>query len=128
MRIEAVELRVVRLPLVRPFAAAHGMVVDRCVLLVRVVGDEGEGWGECAAEEVPRYWYESVDSAAAVLPMLAVGSEVAGHPMAKAGLEMAVLDAELRAAGVSLSEHLGGTRPRIDATATAGFEDDVAAF
>jgi O-succinylbenzoate synthase len=128
VRIEGVELRVVRMPLLRPFATAHGMVIDRSVLLVRVIGNDGEGWGECAAEEVPTYWYESVESACAVLPMLAVGSPVSGHPMAKAALEMAQLDASLRAEGVSLASHLGGTRDRIDATATAGFEDDVAEF
>ena len=60
--------------------------------------------------------------------MLAIGSPISGHPMAKAALEMAQLDATLRAQGVSLAEHLGGTRERIDATATAGFEDDVAEF
>jgi O-succinylbenzoate synthase len=128
MRIDAIELRVVRLPLVRPFATAQGMVIERSVLLVRVVGDEGEGWGECAAEELPTYWYETVDTACSVLPRLAVGSPVRGHPMAKAALEMAQLDATLRAEGVSLATHLGGTRDRIDATATAGFEDDVGAF
>ena len=128
MRIEALELRVVRLPLVRPFAAAHGTVLDRSVLLVRVVGDDAEGWGECSAEEVPRYWYETVETAAAVIPLLAVGTTVAGNPMAKAALEMAVLDATARAEGVSLADRLGGTRARIDATVTAGFEDDVAAF
>jgi O-succinylbenzoate synthase len=128
MSIDAVELRVVRLPLRRPFATAHGMVIERSVLLVRVVGDDGEGWGECAAEEVPTYWYESVESACAVLPHLAVGFPVWGHPMAKAALEMAQLDATLRAQGISLADHLGGTRDRIDATATAGFEDDVAEF
>ena len=128
MRVDAIELRVVRLPLVRPFATAHGMVIERSVLLVRVVGDDGEGWGECAAEEIPTYWYESVDTASAVLPRLAVGSPVSGHPMAKAALEMAQLDAQLRVDGVSLASHLGGTRDRIDATATAGFEDDVTEF
>ncbi|MEY2420912.1 MAG: o-succinylbenzoate synthase [Acidimicrobiaceae bacterium] len=117
-----------RLPLRRPFATAHGMVVHRSVLLVRVIGEDGEGWGECAAEEVPTYWYESVESACSVIPMLAVGSSVSGHPMARAALEMAQLDASLRAQGVSLASHLGGTRDKIDATATAGFEDDVTEF
>jgi len=34
--------------------------------------------------------------------------EFKGHRMAKAALEMAVLDAELRAAGVSFAAYLGG--------------------
>jgi O-succinylbenzoate synthase len=48
--------------------------------------------------------------------------------MAKAALEMAMLDATLREQGVSLAQHLGGTRTAIDATATAGFDDDIAEF
>lgn len=126
--VRALELRVVRLPLKRPFVTAHGMTIERSVLLVRVIGPDGEGWGECAAEEHPIYWYETVETACAVLPRLAVGSPVAGHPMAKAALEMAMLDATLRAEGVALVDHLGGTRDRIDATATAGFDDDISEF
>ena len=43
-----------------------------------------------------------------------------GHPMAKAALEMAVLDAELRAAGVSFADHLGAVADRVPAGVSVG--------
>ena len=46
MRLEAVELRVVELPLVSPFRTSFGTeLVKECVVL-RAVTDAGEGWGE----------------------------------------------------------------------------------
>src|SRR4051794_27933233 len=115
MRIEAVELRVVALPLVTPFASAHGTVTTRTAVVCRVTGPDGEGWGECGALPEPTYTAEYVTGAVVVLrehlvPRLldAAGrcstgltaTEVAGaldgvvgHPMAKAALELAVLDA-----------------------------------
>ena len=49
MRVESVELRRIRLPLVAPFRTSLGTQHDRDVLLVRVLGPDGEGWGECVA-------------------------------------------------------------------------------
>jgi O-succinylbenzoate synthase len=48
--------------------------------------------------------------------------------MAKAAWEMATLDALLRGRGVPLAAHLGGVRTTVDATATVGFDDDVAEY
>ena len=45
--------------------------------------------------------------------------------MAKAALETAILDAELRAAGTSLSTHLGGTRDRVAAGVSIGIMDTI---
>ncbi|MCU0309710.1 MAG: o-succinylbenzoate synthase [Acidimicrobiales bacterium] len=146
MRIESVELRIVALPLVTPFATAHGRVDERRSVLVRVVGDDGEGWGECAALPDPTYSAEYVEGALLTLrrhlvprlfaagrddprePVAAhvgdVLSGVVGHPMAKAALELALLDAELRGRHRSLAEHLLGDRPppppEVPAGATLG--------
>ena len=133
MRIEAIELRVVSLPLVTPFATAHGTVARRSSVLVRAITTEGEGWGECAALPEPTYTAEYVDGALLTLrrhlaPRLlhpaasdsaapdaehlrGLLDDVVGHPMAKAALEMAVLDAELRASGTSMAVGLLGARP-----------------
>lgn len=110
------------LPLVEPFVTARGAERARHLVVVRVLGD-GEGWGECSALAAPTYTEEWADGAALVLrdelaPRLLEGGlaalgAVVGHPMAKASLEMAVLDAELRAAGRSLAQHLGATRARV---------------
>jgi O-succinylbenzoate synthase len=141
MRLEAVELRRVALPLVTPFRTAHGTERVKRAVLVRAVTDAGEGWGECVALGEPGYSAEHVDGAHAVLrdalaPLL-VGGEVAagdvarllapvpGHPMAKASLEMAVLDAELRAAGTSLAAHLGATRDRVPSGVAVGIAGSI---
>ena len=53
---------------------------------------------------------------------------VKGHPMAKAALEMAVLDAELRAAGVSFADHLGAVVDRVPAGVSVGIQPSVPAL
>ena len=128
MKLDAVELLVVRLPLVRPFVTVLGATSQRDVLLVHVTGEASEGWGECGADTTPDYWWETVSSAQGVLPAIARGEAVDGHPMAHAAFEMAVLDAELRRSNTSLAAHVGATRERVIATATAGFQDEVELF
>ncbi len=143
MKIEAVELRRISLPLIAPFRVSFGVEHERDILLVRVVAGEVEGWGECVAMSRPLYSPEYVDGAEDVirrhlLPRLFDAGEVAadrigeilrpvhGHPMAKAALEMAVLDAELRAAGVSLGDHLGAVRTEVDCGVSVGIHEDPA--
>jgi len=135
--VEAVELRRVELPLVTPFTTSTGTWAARDVLLVRVVADGVEGWGECVAPVDPTYTSEYTAGAHGVtrdhlLPRLLAagvrhGADVApalagvrGHRMAKAALEAAVLDAELRAAGRSLAAHLGATADRVPVGASVG--------
>jgi len=135
--VEAVELRVVALPLRRPFRASYGTETTRRSLLVRALTADGDGWGECVALSDPLYSPEYVDGAAVViaeylLPRLwsagpisasAVGPALApvrGHPMAKSAVEMAVLDAELRRSGTSLASHLGADRPSVAAGVSVG--------
>jgi o-succinylbenzoate synthase len=118
--LSAVELRVVRMPLVEPFVTAHGTRRRREVVIVRaLVADGPDGWGECVAEPEPTYWPEYTAGALDVLehhlvPRLLDGRslrQVRGHHMAKAALECAALDAGLRAEGRSMASFLGATRP-----------------
>ena len=137
MKIESVELRRVALELVVPFRTSFGTQRARDILLVRVVSDRGEGWGECVAFPDPGYSEEYVEGAHHVLReflaprVLAAGDVgaadlgrvlggVVGNPMAKAALELAVLDAELRADGVSLGRRLGAERPAVDCGVSVG--------
>ena len=142
MRLESVELRRVRLPLVAPFRTSLGTEHEREMLLVRAVGPEAEGWGECVAFGEPFYSSEYTAGAHEVIkrhllprlfakrdvaaedvaPLL---SEVRGHPMAKGAVEMAVLDAELRARGESFGEFLGAVRPAVDCGVSVGIHEDV---
>ncbi len=143
MKIEAVDLRRINLPLIAPFRVSFGVEHHRDILLVRVVGNETEGWGECVAMSRPLYSPEYVDGAEDVmrrhlLPRLLEAGDVAadqvagilrpihGHPMAKAALEMAVLDAELRAAGTPLADYLGAVRAEVDCGVSIGIFEDPA--
>ena len=87
MRLEGVELRRVRLPLVAPFRTSFGTERDRDILLVRAVGPDGDGWGECVAFSEPFYSSEYVDGAHDVirrhlLPRLFARGEVAAEDVA----------------------------------------------
>ncbi len=53
---------------------------------------------------------------------------VRGHAMAKAALELAVVDAVLRRQGLSLAEALGVTATTVEAGAVVGFHDDEASL
>ncbi|WP_433275562.1 o-succinylbenzoate synthase [Pseudonocardia xinjiangensis] len=142
MKLTGVELRRVRMPLVAPFRTSFGVETTRDVLLLRAVTDEAEGWGECVALTDPLYSSEYVDGAADVLrrylvPALAAHERLdanmvapalhrfKGHRMAKAALEMAVLDAELRAAGRPLARELGAVRERVPCGVSVGIMGSV---
>ena len=151
MRLEGLELRRIAMPLVAPFRTSFGTERERDVLLVRAVGADAEGWGECVATGAPLYSSEHVDGAAEVIrrflaPALAAaasGGSAAGvdawtaeaafapfkgHPMAKAAVETAVLDAVLRAAGMPLGGFLGAVRDRVPAGVSVGIMDSVPAL
>jgi len=119
------------MPLRERWESSAGSFSKRDSLLVRAVmrfkgrggWDEAEGWGECTALPEPSFNAEyteaalevsvrhlvpallraGVVTAAGVSPALAA---VKGHQMAKAAFEAAVLDAELRAEGARLADHL----------------------
>jgi O-succinylbenzoate synthase len=145
VRIEAIELWLLDLPMRRPFTASHGTVVDRRVVVVRVHADGGlVGWGECAALPSPTYTSEFADGAFVVLrdhllprvlgaPGVSAASvheamaDVVGHGMAKAAIELALLDAEGRRDGRRLVEVLTGTaRGAVPVGAALGLDEPAA--
>lgn len=142
MKVESVELRRVRLPLVAPFRTSFGTQSDKDALLIHVLTSDAEGWGECVALDEPVYSAEYVDGAQDVLRrfllprLFALGevtaagvgpalATVKGHPMAKAAIEMAVLDAECRAAGQSFATRLGAVRDRVPAGVSVGIMNSI---
>jgi len=145
MKLEGVELRWVSMPLVSPFRTSFGTQTTRDLMLLKVVTDQAEGWGECVAMAAPVYSEEYIEGAADVLrrylvPALAAAgpfdaSTVAtvlerfhGHRMAKAALEMGVLDAELRAEGRPLSRELGAVHDRVPCGVSVGIMDEIGAL
>ena len=142
MKLEGVELRRVTMPLVAPFRTSFGTEHDRQVVLVRVVTESAEGWGECVAMTEPLYSSEYVDAAADVIRRFLVPAlgeardvevhaaerafaRVKGHPMAKAAVETALLDAQLRQAGMSLGTFLGAVHEAVPAGVSVGIMDSI---
>src|SRR5881628_2321395 len=141
MRLEAVELHRIKLTLVAPFETSFGVQTERDVLLLKAITDTGQGWGECVAGEEPTYSSEYVEGAQDVLirhliPRL-LNREISladvarilrpihGHNMAKAALEMAMLDAELRADGKSFGQFFGATRRAVDCGVSVGIHSSI---
>jgi O-succinylbenzoate synthase len=146
MRIREVELRLVALPLVRPFRTSFGEATEKECILVRVVTDDAEGWGECVCDREPDFSAEFNAGAWLVLrehlvPALFRAGEIAsatdldrvfasvrGNPMAKATLVNAVLDAQLRASATSLGSWLGADRDRVACGVSVGITATTAAL
>ena len=144
IHVERAWLRIVELPLVSPFTTSFGTQTVRRALLVEVEGDGVAGVGECAAGIEPGYSSETCAGALIalrdhILPSLLAGPAadlsghaqawawVRGHNMAKAAVEMALLDQAGRANQQSLSQLLGGVRPRISCGVSIGIQASLAA-
>ncbi len=142
MRIDAIFLRELRLPLVKPFQTIFGTTTERRILLVELRGEGLSGWGECVAGEHPFFSDETIDTAWLVIqqelaPTLAAADpehggkcpgifrQVRGHRMAKAALENAVWDLEAQVRGIPLASLLGGTRETIDCGVSIGIQPSL---
>lgn len=145
MRIERIELRQTRMPLVAPFETSFGVEVEEEHIIVRVDSEGVTGWGECVASADPFYSYETNKTAwhilrdylipsilgkeiATVQDAIALGARVRGHNMAKAGLEFALWDLFAKSKELSLSKMLGGTRDRISVGVSVGLQFSASAL
>lgn len=141
MKIDLIRLHHVKLPLKAPFTTSFATQTERDTMLVEVVSDGVSGWGECVTMEHP--YYSSEYSAGAVALMTeylaprtlgvdvqaesvaALWEKVVGHRMAKAALETAILDAQLRQTGRSLAHYLGATVDRVPSGVSVGIQDSI---
>jgi len=141
MRIARITLRHVRMPFRHAFSTSRWTLTHKDAILVEATTDDGlTGWGECVALAYPDYCYESTTINALVLREylvpLVLGqpladaqalwdamSPVAGHRIAKAGLECAFWDLDAQARGQSLSTRLGGTRERVETGVSVSVHD-----
>jgi o-succinylbenzoate synthase len=140
VRIEEIVVHRCALPLVRPFRTSFSTEYTKDVLLLEVTTDVGVGWGECVAGPEPLYSHEFNDAVLLVwrdhlVPRL-LGRDlraadvpdllgpVRGHPMARGALELALLDAQLRAVGQSLASYLGAVHTEIPCGVSTGIPDD----
>jgi o-succinylbenzoate synthase len=142
MKIEAVTLREIQMPLVHFFETSFGRTYSRRILLVTVHCDGVEGWGESVAGEDPFYSSEWIESAWPTLtkylvPALlgqklgsarecpALLARVRSHRMAKAALENALWDAEAVQKQQPLWKLLEGSRTQIPCGVSIGIQDSV---
>ena len=142
MKIEAITLREIHMPLVHFFETSFGRTYSRRILLVTVHCEGVDGWGECVAGEDPFYSSEWIESAWPTLtkyliPALlgkqidsardcpALYAKVRAHRMAKAALENALWDAEAAQKQQPLWKLLGGTRSQIPCGVSIGIQDSV---
>ena len=63
MKIEAITLREIHMPLVHFFETSFGRIYSRRILLLTAHCDGVNGWGECVAGEDPFYCSEWTESA-----------------------------------------------------------------
>jgi O-succinylbenzoate synthase len=145
--VRAVELIEIGLPLARSFRSnVVGMEGARRTILVAVHADGARGWGECAAMAAPSYTAEWLDGAwllltSVLVPRLLSGGPIAsladlerrlswlrGNRFARAGLELAVLDAMLRREGVALSAFLGAERRAVPCGVSVGLSGGLDAL
>jgi O-succinylbenzoate synthase len=142
MKIDAMILRELHLPLVRPFETSFGVTTNRRILLAEVRSEGLIGWGECTVGEHPFFSEESTDTAWQIIvselgPMLAASSpqhggdcekifrQVRGNRMAKAALENAIWDLEAQREGISLSQLIGGVRDLIPCGVSLGIQASI---
>ncbi len=145
MKIERLELRLLRRPLVHFFETSFGRIDDKHFIVIRADGEGASGYGECVAEQDPYYsaetnetvWHIVEDFIAPrvigaefthprdVFPAL---SAIRGHHMAKAAVEMAAWDLYATRTGIPLSRAIGGARARIVSGVSIGIQPSLDAL
>ncbi|MEY2193562.1 o-succinylbenzoate synthase [Neobacillus sp. BF23-41] len=131
MKIAAVELNVIQMPLIDPFLTHLGAVKNREGIIIKITNSDGvSGFGEGVAFSTPWYTEETVKTSLHMLtdfliPLLQktplnhpeevsqLFSSVRRNNMAKAALETAVWDLFAKSHSLPLSKLLGGTRSLI---------------
>ncbi|HKN35996.1 MAG TPA: o-succinylbenzoate synthase [Terriglobales bacterium] len=142
MKIEAITIREIQMPLVHFFETSFGRTTSRRILLITAHCEGLNGWAECVAGENPYYSDEWVETAWAttrdyLAPVLvnrsmnqarecvALLAQVRGHRMAKAAIENALWDVEARQKKQPLWRLLGGTRREIACGVSIGIQDSI---
>lgn len=153
MHLLSLDLLTLRLPLVSPFRTSFSVQTERTPLLVRVEAAVGDrtvvGWGECVALPRPVYSSEFLEGARhviatqlapAIVTAQTEGHEVTaenvaglfehvrGNRMAKAAVEMAVIDAQLRGADRSFASWLGVDAERVPSGVSVGIHESIPAL
>jgi O-succinylbenzoate synthase len=139
VKIERITLHHLRMKLQDPFETSFGRITRRDCILIEAQAEGVTAWGECVADRDPGYAYETSETAWHILRDYLVPAvlgqaietpedyhrlvaHVRGHPMAKAGLEIALWDLYGKREGKPLAELLGGTRRRVEVGVSVGLQ------
>ncbi len=143
MKLEAVELIRLNVPLKSAFRTSFSSVNTHEVVWAHAITDVGEGWAECGANDRPDYSSEYHTGAMAVLrefmlpDLFRLNNDltaesvaptlewIKGHRMAKAAIETSLLDAQLRSTNTSFASYLGATKDRVPAGVSVGIMDSL---
>ncbi|WP_062072984.1 o-succinylbenzoate synthase [Demequina sediminicola] len=149
MQIDHVTIHELQIPLVSPFTTSFSTQYARTVVAIEVAArtsaGEVTGWGECGALAEPVYSEEYATGAVDVierflLPRLAEAQRdgalsaetcashvesIVGHRMAKAALESAILDAQLKASQTSFASYLGVTASSVPSGVSVGIQESI---
>jgi O-succinylbenzoate synthase len=137
VKIDAAELRLVRLPLVTPFTISTGTMREKLFPLLTLHADGIEGYGEGVMDPLPDYLDESIPGAMALLREVlipgVIGRPLAnpqalepllspwrGHRMAIATLEMAFWDLWAKSLNLPLQTVLGGAGDAVEVGVSLG--------
>ncbi len=142
MKIDRVDLHVVRMPLVRTFVTSTSTRNHLDHILVVVHAGDLAGWGECAVPPNPYYCEETTETCWHILSKFLVPAvlecewerieelvsayvKVRRNNFAKAGLEMACWDLLARSRSLPLHRLLGGERRQIESGVSLGIEQNT---
>lgn len=144
MRLERAELRVVSLPLLKPFRTSFGVMTDKHFVLLRLFGEGLEGVAEGVMDLRPDFREETISGALAllqdtVLPgvlgrswanpeqLMRHLSGIRGNRMALATVEMAFWDLWARSLEQPLCAVLGGVSDAVNVGVSLGIQKSVEA-
>lgn len=142
MKIDMIELYHVKMPLKYPIKTSLGKQVDIHSVFVKMISEDGYGWGETTPFKEPYYSPEwaggafllmrellapqivgrNIESAGELLQLL---GRVKGNPFAKAGLEIAYWVLKAKISGKPLHQLLGGESHPVTVGATLGVQDSI---
>ena len=145
MKLERIELFLIRLPLKSPYETSGSRETHQTRVIARVESEGIVAWGESVAPETPWYSGETPETVWWLLDEIAIprlfAADLGGpndtsttlgwirdHRMAKATLEMAMWDLFAKKADVPLSKLLGGTRDRIPCGVAIGIQPSIDAL
>jgi o-succinylbenzoate synthase len=140
MKVERVDLIVVRMSLVSPFETSNTRHSELEKLILKVYTPDGTAYSECVAGSLPLYSPETIGTSKDILrnnilPLLKgkdirgpdeylkVVAPIKGHPMAKAAMENALWILQAIKDGESLAMKIGGEKKSIASGVSIGIQE-----